>query len=107
MSLALRANDAPAQLLPAADRLAIDGDDAIAGAYIRRRGRRRRRRLGQQRALSGYAGDVSSGEQQHGEQQVRERTGGDDRDPAPHRLAIERARQVGAIDVALALVEPS
>jgi hypothetical protein len=102
--VALRANDAPAQFLPAADRLAIDAHHAIAGAHVRSGGGRRRRRLGQQRALSRHAGNERSREQQHRKQQVGERTGGDDRNAAPYRLTIERARQVGRRDVALALV---
>jgi hypothetical protein len=57
-----------------------------------------RGRLGEQCALSRHAGDERSREQQYGEQQVRERTRCDDRDAAPHRLAVERTRRVGGVD---------
>ena len=98
-------HEPPAQVLPAPHRLAVDAQ---------RRGRPRgcpraaaalsARRRRQQRALPGNARHVGAGEQQHREQQVGDRSGGDDRDALPDALAIERARQVRGGDVALALV---
>ncbi len=68
-----------------------------------RRGRPRRRR-GQYRALPGDAHHVRAGEEQHREQQVGDRPGGDDGDALPDALPIEGARQVGRSHLALALV---
>ena len=50
--------------------------------------------VGEQRALPGNAGDVGAGEEQHREQQVGDRPGGDDRDALPDALPVEGARQV-------------
>ena len=42
--------------------------------------------------------------QQDRQQEIGERPGSDDRDAPPHRLPVERARQVGRVDVVLTLV---
>jgi hypothetical protein len=102
--VALRPHDAPAQFLPASDRLTVDGNDHVAGAHVGRRSHARRRRIGEHRALPGNARDVRTGEEQRSEQQIGDRTGRHDRHPPPHRLAIERARHVGRRDRSLALV---
>ena len=53
----------------------------------------------------GNAEHERAGEQQHCEQQVRDRTRGDDRNPLVDVLAIERPRQILGIDRPFALVE--
>ena len=61
-----------------------DDEIAVARCPARRRGRAGRRRR-EQRALARDAGDVRAGEQQHREQQVGDRSGGDDRDALARR----------------------
>jgi hypothetical protein len=99
-----RAQQAPAQVLPARHRPAVDRGDEIAVADAGRRRRAARRRCGNDRPLPRHAGDVGPGEQQHGKQQVGDRTGYDNGDPPPDTLPVERPRQVGGCHVAFALV---
>ena len=54
---------------------------------------------------AGNAGHEGARKQQHGEQEVGERPGGDDRYPLPDALLVERAREIGGGDGALALVD--
>jgi hypothetical protein len=100
----LRLGQAPAQVLPALDRLAVERDHDVAGAYSGRSRGRARRRIGQQRTLAGNACHVRSREEQDREQQIGERTRGDDGDALPHALAIESTIEIRARDVAFALV---
>ncbi len=95
---------APAHVLPAFHGCAIDRDDDIAALQSRRGRRRVRDGFPEQRLLAGDPRNVAPGEQQHGERKIGERSGRDDRDPFPDGLPIERARQVGNRDIALALV---
>ncbi len=88
-------------------------------ARARRRPRRRDRRRGcrprppaclaggaaSSARCAGNAGDERAGEEQHREQQVRDRSRGDDRDALPDALPVEGARQVRRRDGAFALVD--
>ena len=103
--VALSLDQTPAKLLPACHRLAVDCDDDITGAQSGCAGSTAHRRVRQQRPLSRDARNVGAGKQQYGEQQIRNRTRRDDRDPFPDILTVERARQVRRIDGAFALVD--
>jgi hypothetical protein len=99
-----RAQQAPAQVLPAAHAYAIHRDHEIAVADAGLRRGRVCRRRGEERPLSGNACDERAGEQQHGEQEVRDRARGDDRNALADALAVERPRQVRRGNGAFALV---
>ena len=96
---------APTQILPRADCFAIERRNQVASrktGFCRRRCRWRRR---QQRTLSGDADHIDRREEQHGERQIRNRPCGDNRDPAPDVLSIERARQIGREHLGFAFVD--
>jgi hypothetical protein len=91
---ARRFEQAPAQVLPRKNVLAIDRDDFIGSGQARDGRRRAGRRRGQNGAFAGNPGDVGAREKQHRQKQIGGRPGRDDRDSSPHRLAIECASQV-------------
>ena len=84
----------PAQVDHRPQRLAVDRDDLErrVDAAVGQQALRVRRREHGARLLD--AAHVEDGVEQHREQQVGDRTRGDDRDPLRDVLAVERARQV-------------
>jgi hypothetical protein len=99
------AQETPAQILPALDRDAADGDDQVAFADARHRHRRFRGRLGQERALRGNTGHVGAGKEQDREQEVGDGPRGNDGNPLADRLPVECARKIGRRHRTFAFIE--
>jgi len=64
------AQETPAQVLPGAHCIAIDGGDEIAARQSGRSGGRVHGRGGEDGALPGHANEIGAAQQQHGEQKI-------------------------------------
>ena len=96
---------APAQVLPGGDAVAFDRAHRVAGGEVRRLRQRAGRRLRQHRAGFRHAVHVQAGIDRDREQEIEQRAGADDDDPAPDALPVEGAVQVLGVHGRLALVE--
>src|SRR5262249_3092660 len=85
----------PSNVLPARDGLAVDRPDRLATREACLRGDRARLRCAHDRLRFRNAGDEQRPEKRNREQEVRHRTGCDDRDPFPDTLTVECPRHLG------------